>query len=131
MAKNRSRSRGRDASTVIANRRLPATLSFSSYEPPSPATLFPSPQYVAGLEDRRLYKPDRGLAPPAALNRNASRIVAPKYSPPFAVRFADPRLVSICAKRKIRREVLFALGKGGKRGRLNKPRRNFWSRVSC
>lgn len=80
--------------------------------------------------DRRTYRADRSTAPPSP-NRNAGKIVAFKAPRPFhALGFKIPNQVMICVRRKTRKEVMHAkrhAGKGGHR----KPRRNFWSRISC
>lgn len=43
--------------------------------------------------------------------------------------FKAPKFVAICVRRKIRREVLLALGRGG--GGKRRPRRNAYSNVRC
>lgn len=45
------------------------------------------------------------------------------------LKFAAPKKTMICIKRKIRREVLLAFGRGG--GRHKNPKRNRHSEVSC
>lgn len=48
------------------------------------------------------------------------------------VGFQHPWQVMICIRRRQRREVLFALGRGGSGGgRRKKPRRTFYSEVRC
>ncbi|UDN67692.1 hypothetical protein [robinz microvirus RP_95] len=95
--------------------------------------------------DRRRYNPTKSVSPPHATQRFATRLRTKSFQTtidkrqsldelPTAVGFMVPSLVAICARRKIRREVMFALrhhkkhrGKGG-----GKPRhRNFWSNVRC
>lgn len=128
-------SRGRDLSNYP--RSLPVKVVPSvtpSWKPPA--------RLVARLEDRRLFHPDllprRDTRPPAAVTRAAVTIVDRPRKPsrghgasfaPGRLSFAAPDLVSICAKRKIRRNVLFAKGKTG--GGNRHPKRNFWSRISC
>lgn len=46
------------------------------------------------------------------------------------LRFAVPKDVGVCVRRKSRREVLFALRKTGK-GARSRRRRNEWSGVTC
>lgn len=48
---------------------------------------------------------------------------------PPRIKFALPKKTMVCVKRKVRREVLLALGRGG--GRHKKPHRNRWSSISC
>lgn len=79
--------------------------------------------------DRRLFRPDRSTAPPAAVRRSAARVVA-KGPHAYSLTFSDSRLVGLCVRRKVRREVLFALRKTRK-GAGAKRRRNFWSNISC
>lgn len=49
--------------------------------------------------------------------------------------FENPHQVMICVRRRQRKEVLFALGLGGKGGRaklkFRPPRRNYYSNVDC
>lgn len=111
---------------------------------PTPIRLSPPPTFIAGLEDRRLFHPDRLPAadrrPPLAWPRAAARVIPrPGRStrPPYSIRpgkltlaFQVPERVSMCAKRQIRRQVLFAKRKGGRNG-MRRSRRNFWSQISC
>lgn len=101
------------------------------------------------LEDRRLFTPSPislGVSPwkPAkARNRAATRLVvrpATQVARPsrFAllsprIAFQDPSAVSICARRRARREVLHALQVAGRRGvGRGRPRhRNEFSGVGC
>lgn len=85
-----------------------------------------------GIPDRRQWSPARWGAPVAATRRTAVRLAVPVSGAkalPARVAFSDPRKVIICHRRKSRREVLFAFGKGG--GGKKKPRRSPWSDVSC
>ena len=78
--------------------------------------------------DRRRYHPD-AVKPAGATKRNASRLVA---RGPYKVAFAIPSRVAVCARRKIRREVLHAYRIAGSSGSGHrKRRRNFWSDVRC
>lgn len=112
--------------------------------PVSPAILPGSlrARMVASLEDRRQFYP--GPRPPASVDRRSRRMVvaAPKAKNltgrmdqwlSHRLAFALPENVAICAKRKIRREVLMALKpfrrKGGGGG--SKRRRNEFSDVRC
>lgn len=127
----------------------------SSLAQPPPIVLLPRrpvqvtvPQFlkeVRQLDDRRRYHPLRTLSritPLAALSRSATRIVPKSQtnlgqwtrSLPYRQRFAVPHKISLCVRRRIRKEVIHAIGfaKGGKGTRRSrKPRRNFWSDVSC
>lgn len=103
------------------------------------------------LEDRRLFSPVT-VRPVSTLRRDAvvrtrpvivaapPVVASPSRSRrstksgldivPSRVRFGAPRRVLICVRRRRRREVLHAKGVAGRRG-LRRPRRNFWSEVSC
>lgn len=61
-------------------------------------------------------------------NVRVGRTEAPLFS--GHVGFREPDRVFICARRKQRREVLMATGRGGGR-HSRKPRRNRWSDVRC
>ena len=89
---------------------------------------------VAALEDRRRFHPLGPYRPAQASVRSARRLVVsqPTHTRtklPSGIRFADPHKVSLCVKRKTRREVIMAKGRGG--GAHRRPRRNQWSEVKC
>lgn len=99
---------------------------------------------VLAYSDRRRYQPDESIRAPGAVVRSAARIrVAVHRAPTFGfrssavvspyVKFNIPRAIGLCARRRIRKEVIHALGKHGRGGRGGaKPRkRNFWSSVKC
>lgn len=92
---------------------------------PSPTT-----SQVRQYGDRRLFRPDRIIAPPPAVTRASARVVASSNRSFNTLRFADPKLVTICARRKERREVLFAK-RLTRKGSGSSKRNNFWSRISC
>lgn len=50
---------------------------------------------------------------------------------PFGVQFESPFKVITCLRRKVRRNVIFAMNKGGKGVKKRQPRRNWRSNVSC
>lgn len=90
------------------------------------------------LEDRRLFHPDGEFRTPRSffmrprlVVRNANlKQARSKFSVPSAIGFDVPKRVSICVRRKERREVLHAkkLTRKGSRGG---KRRNFWSNIHC
>lgn len=95
----------------------------------------PSPPEL--VEDRRSYHPLGMFRPARSFGGLPSPVVikkAPKARPgrflPFGLSFAQPDKVALCVRRKTRREVLFAKGKGGG-GRRRRPRKNWFSKVSC
>lgn len=109
-----------------------------------PPTYLPPRRLVARLEDRRLFFPDvlptRAAArTPAAWTRAAVQPVLRPTSPsrpyrapnPWRVSFKIPKQVALCAKRSIRRNVLFAMKRTGKGSRSPTRRRNFWSNTGC
>lgn len=86
------------------------------------------------LVDRRQWHPERWDRPLAAVPRSAARVVVkdsatPQRRLPAQLAFSDPRKLLVCHKRKERREVILALGKGG--GGNRPPKRNRWSNISC
>lgn len=114
----------------------------------------PNPQYLQ--TDRRRHNPTRSISPPDP-NRNAARIVVKTEnlwrnykrahllfgSPTKYARrrvgystiserlsFNVPKRLEMCLRRKIRKEVLHAKNKAGKKGQ-KRPIRNFWSKISC
>lgn len=84
-------------------------------------------EWVRTYIDRRLYKPDRSIRPPGPVKRIHAKLEAKNYG---KVKFAVPKRIALCARREIRREVLFAKRKTGK-GSKGRKHRNFWSGVSC
>jgi hypothetical protein len=83
------------------------------------------------LDDRRQWHPERWGRPVVGLRRAATRLVvgkSPKRLPP-TLAFMDPRRVVVCIRRKMRREVLHALGKGG--GGNRRPTRKPTSEIQC
>lgn len=83
---------------------------------------------IAGLLDRRRFRPDRASAPTPATRRGHTRLVNVGT---HRVGFAVPAKVAICAKRKIRREVLHAKRRTGKGAMKRNRRRNYWSDITC
>lgn len=90
---------------------------------------------VKSLEDRRQFHPLGDFRPVSSVRRASRRFVIPKASSPFklstGIAFAVPREVSVCVRRRERREVLHALKKVGAGSRARYRRRNYWSSVSC
>jgi len=84
---------------------------------------------VRSLEDRRLFHPERFRRPAASVLRTDRSVREVFRGKRAVMMFSVPKRVSICVRRKERREVLFAKGKGG--GGKRHPRRNYWSSVSC
>lgn len=135
----KSNRRRRDTQT-IASRRLPLDLLSTPSRHLTTLDQFKGP--LRELEDRRQWHPLGPYAPARTIGRRA-RIQSKndtrqnrytKYDPRLrstaALTFAEPQQVLICARRKIRREVIHAFRKNGRKGQ--KPaRRNFWSRISC
>lgn len=78
--------------------------------------------------DGREYHPEKGRAQsPGAFVRSAAKLLAGRG---HVVGFSRPNIISICIRRKARREVLHALRRT-KSGRGGGRRRNRWSMVKC
>lgn len=124
MAKrSRNRQTNRDHFT-IANPRLASSVVLTP---------------LKSISDLRTFHPLEEMRPLFSTVRKASRVLPYNVNVgrnrkanvlTFAerFRFADPRKVAVCVRRKQRREVLFALRKTGAGGR---KRRNQWSNVKC
>lgn len=96
---------------------------------------------LTDFEDRRHFNPER--VPVAREFLRPSRIVVrPRVFKPRVYKsrrivhlplgFQAPRNTLICVRRKVRKEILFAGGFGGKRRKkFRKPRRNFYSNIRC
>lgn len=118
MAKNKNRNR-RDIliKPPIARRSLPYTI-----------TIIPRPR-TSLLDDNRRFHP-------AKTRRTLNDLLGmrvklrPRINRNLDVSFHAPRRAIICARRAIRREVMFATNKSG-RGGQRKPRRNSRSYIKC
>ncbi len=95
------------------------------------------------IEDRRRWNPAGNLYA-GVLNMRGKMHSLREYVPrklkinkvkAFAyskIGFANPKLMVICARRKIRKMVLHALGQSGGGGaKQKKPTWNYYSRISC
>lgn len=107
------------------------------------------------VQDRRFFSFDKQKAPLDVFGRPASAILSTipeyptpdEYTEPFRrlieehqriapfspgderLRFSNPNWLLICARRRIRRQVLHALGVAG--GKVSKPKYNNFSHVRC
>lgn len=131
MAKSKSRA-GRGAS----RHRYRPSPAAQARTMPRPITLRLSPlPSLISYEDRRTWHPDGPLRSVFAFRRSARRILDranPMWHARSALHFADPTRVVLCLRRKVRKEVMHALRKTGKRGRGQKPpKRNFYSAIGC
>lgn len=128
MAKKKSKSHsGRDASAIARGAQLLDVMAVPRLSDLTPIL----PQ----IEDRRAYNPTRSTARPGSVSRDAarltlrqSRVKSAQTKAPLS--FANPDKVALCARRSIRREVLHAKRIAGRSG-LKRPRRNYWSSISC
>lgn len=136
-SRNRRSGRGRrsTANTVVRS----GVYTLSNVRPVSPGTFHSrrlkslharfGPEYLRQLEDRRTWYPARyrpvAVIPGARTSTRPNRLVQGFRS----LQFAYPPHVLICVRRRIRREVLLALGRGG--AGHKKPRRNEYSDVHC
>lgn len=121
-ARRRYIARARDNASVISSAR--ALRAFSSAPVMSTLRLLP-------LGDGRFFNPAPVIHRPfVAAPRAAARLVA-KKSGLTGIQFADPTRVLVCVRRKVRKEVMFALGVGGSGGAKKRPRRTSASSISC
>lgn len=128
MAKRNRRNARSSRGAYVHHYRRPVRRSSSVVASLSPLRL--RPLSLLPLADGRLFYPDIKLHRPfAAAPRAAARLViGDRFN---SVRFASPRGVIVCVRRKLRREVLFALGVGGQSGAKARPRFTAASAVSC
>lgn len=131
--KSRNRSSERDA-LDIATRSVPHV----ALRPSRPFTL-------STFEDRRTYYPEPGLRPALTFKGAEFSVGAAPRTHAAArrqsrapnllsttLRFRNAPDVVICAKRKVRRQSLFALGKiRAGAGRIRRPRRSSFTGVTC
>lgn len=86
------------------------------------------------LEDRRVYHPLRKAAPPASVSLESRKLVVPRVqrkNSPTLAQFNLPRNVSVCVRRKQRREVLFATRRTGRGASKKRRTRNQFSDIRC
>lgn len=94
--------------------------------------------HILSIEDRRRFEPVDTF-PKGKFHRSARLVVHPnknnksaaKGTVPSRVKFAVPREVAMCVRRKQRREILFAMRRTGKGSRAKRRRRTFYSNISC
>lgn len=88
------------------------------------------------INDARLWHPDEppatrpavtlgGTIAPVRTNKPKTRTV------PHRLEYENPFGVITCLRRKLRREVVFAIGHGGRRGKKRQHRRNDRSEIEC
>jgi len=89
-----------------------------------------------GQHDGRYWNPTRATSGPASLTRGATRLNPDKFQSlrgkqlPWRLQFALPRSVALCVRRRIRRQIMFAMGLRGK-GSGSKRNRNVYSGIKC
>lgn len=126
MARRGSKKRSREDTT--ASLELPLLIASPIVPSWNPVT----------LEDRRAHHPLRMHRPAASRLHSDRRIVEVVRRPTKRNRshhyarphYAVPEQVSICVRRKQRREIMHALKHAGKGG-MRKPRRTLLSRIKC
>lgn len=126
MAKKKSKSGPRrDTPDIASEPFLPRPLVVV----PAPRL---SPSVLPDLEDRRRFNPTKTVTPPKSIRKDQARLThrQTRYFKNDPIKFADPTRIALCARREIRKEVLHAKKIAGRSG-LKKPRRNFWSSISC
>lgn len=89
------------------------------------------------FEDRRTFHPNRFARPAISIGKRADTKLVVPPDPLKSVQrlnhvvgFKVPRRVVICVRRKIRKEVIHAIGAGGSKN-LRKPHKNEFSKVKC
>lgn len=147
---NRTRRRDTTDYNPIARQSLP--FDFLKDRPFSlPSVLTPHRSLLQDFEDRREWHPEPFTRPARSftqprhrlsvatpsrsrstpLNRDRfARLRNPFNSLPARIAFRQPDKVLVCVRRSIRREVLHALRKNGKRGQRS-PRFTQYSQISC
>lgn len=146
----KSNRRRRDNNT-IANRRLPPTNYKLSRDDARRQLSFDFFRDMRPIEDRRTWHPEGPARPARSFRQARHRLVwtnpvrksLPNFSSdpvnvfrslwrsvPYAIGFENPDSVLVCARRRIREQVLHAFRKTGRRGQ-KKPRFSFYSKISC
>lgn len=82
------------------------------------------------VDDRRKSHPLGAYRAPKNVNGTTAKVDVSRYNA-MNINFKYPHEVVVCAKRKIRREVLHALDLKPKRGKGRSPRRTPLSHIKC
>lgn len=119
-----------------SNRSFSGGFEPSTYRLPQLNAIDQLRALVKTIEDRRRFHPLGVLRPPGALRRTSRRVVVSKprsagFFPEPGLSFSVGRDIALCARRKERREIIFAKRKQGKGSRSFKRKRNYWSQVRC
>lgn len=133
---SRSRSRGNNSTATPGatrvRRAVPINLRKVTLSRPEGGTFTVrrrAPSNLMPVEDRRRWTPDR--------TRPLKRIdgsfgVGLEARRPWSLYgFRAPFRVVLCVRRKIRRQVMFAVGGAGSGRKMRRPRRNRFSKVRC
>lgn len=131
MAKgSKSRSSANGTPSSLAELLSPAPAAISPLNDPVMLGQLYHGNYDDPSLDLRVYHPNAQNRPAPTPVRSANRIVTGQNL--IATRFNLPNLVGICVRRKLRREVLFALNRQTRGGRGGGRRhRNRFSKVHC
>lgn len=112
---------------------------------PTPAISVSPSNWMRWISDNRTYHPEgphrrllgtnsRPATTGALVDRNRNRYPANRFKVPSQTKallaFSAPDKALVCVRRNIRKEVLHALNKTGKRGQ-KRPRRSWTSSYSC
>lgn len=139
---SRGSGRRRRVARSNSNPGLPTSNSLLYH---NPSRQFTDPKnYLRLVEDRRTWNPSgkarsaRGfkkshhtLIVDPNVNTNENRSFKPDlYSVPALLAFEDSKSTLVCVRRKIRKEVMFAKKKAGKKGQ-RRPRWNYYSKIKC
>lgn len=115
---SRRRRRGEDGTFDIANDPLQPLLTPTS-PPVRVVDPFEGLNLLLEVQDNRLFHPEAADRPPLDFSGGLARVVANDVAPrssanrtarPDASAFANPQSALVCARRAIRKQVLFAKG---------------------
>lgn len=148
-SKKRNRRAKRDANAVASpTHQSPLAQLLSPLAPLKPLAHRVT-KNLGHIEDRRSWHPKGVQAPAKSVHKAQHRLVAKpnkaprgsaqriseafraRAAPPVAVGFHAPKKVVICVRRRMRKEVLFALNRTGKGAKKRKHRRSYYSDVRC
>lgn len=145
MAKKRNRRAKRDANAVANPLTPPSLTTLLSPLSPLKPIRHVTPKRLTLIEDRRSWHPQGASAPAKSVHKSRHRLAlkpgasvqgvrstpARTAPMPAGIHFQAPKKVLICIRRKMRKQVLFALRKTGKGAKARKHRRSFYSSVRC
>lgn len=147
-ASKKARRRAKRDATAVASPSLSQLLS--PIKPTPRPIVTTAPKKLTKIEDRRTYHPQGPQRPARSVQKahHKLRAISARRSSPQVVKpprrlrkavqklsdrigFEGPRKVLICIRRRMRKEVMFALGKTGAGAKARTHHQSYYSSIRC